>query len=78
MTAMSDDAGVKDVMIDYVNWRGIRSFRTIIPGTIRFGSTAEHPEPQWLMEAVDTEKGAARTFAIKDIHSWTPFHLKDV
>jgi hypothetical protein len=34
---------------------------------------ARPPEPQWLLEAVDTEKGAARTFALKDIHSWTQF-----
>jgi hypothetical protein len=40
---MSDEAGPKEVMIDYTNWRSVRSFRMIIPHAIRFGTTAGAP-----------------------------------
>jgi hypothetical protein len=69
---MSDNAGPKDVMIDYTNWRGVRGIRRILPPfRIYWGSTEYHAEPQHLLEAVDTDKGK-RTFAMKDIHSWIP------
>jgi ribosomal protein L18E len=60
------------VTIDYVNWRGARGKRTIIPGSIRFGATEWHPEPQWLLSAWDLSKCAALEFALKDVHSWAP------
>ena len=62
------------VAIDYTNYRGERSVRVVIPveGGNRFGSTEFHPEPQWLLEAHDVEKNALRTFAMRDIHSFTP------
>lgn len=56
------------VVIDYTNWRGERSKRTIEPFSIRFGSTEWHKEDQWLLMAW-TDKGR-REFAMKDIHSW--------
>ncbi len=63
----------KEVVIDYTNWRGERGPRRIVPtGRMWFGSNEWHTEPQWLMEAIDVEKGAVRTFAVNDIHSWTP------
>lgn len=52
--------------ITYTNYRGETSERTIAPRSIRFGSTEWHPEPQWLLLAFDTDKGADREFAIKD------------
>ncbi len=69
----------KEVVIAYTNWRGERGLRRIVPvpGGISFGSNEWHTEPQWLMEAIDVEKGAVRTFAIKDIHSWTPASAKE-
>ena len=60
------------VLIDYTNYRGERGKRTITPKYLRFGSTSYHPEPQWLVEAVDVEKGP-RSFAVRDIHSWIPY-----
>jgi predicted DNA-binding transcriptional regulator YafY len=60
------------VKIDYCNYRGERSVRLIEPRAIRFGSNEWHPEPQWLLEALDVEKVAERTFAMKDIAAWTP------
>jgi hypothetical protein len=58
------------VVIDYTNHRGDRSHRTVRPIKIRFGANEWHPEPQWLLTALDMGKGAIRSFAMKDIHSW--------
>lgn len=58
------------VTIDYTNWRDERALRTIHPTALRWGATEFHPEPQWLLDAMDVDKGAARTFALRDIHTW--------
>lgn len=60
----------KIVSIAYTNWRGETAQRIIIPDSIYFGSTQWHPEPQWLLRALDVEKQAMRDFAMKDICSW--------
>jgi predicted DNA-binding transcriptional regulator YafY len=60
------------VIIDYTNWKGERSNRTILPINIYWGSNEWHKDMQWLLEAHDIEKGAPRNFALKDIPSWTP------
>jgi hypothetical protein len=60
----------RHVIIDYTNWRGERALRRIIPLSIAFENNEYHPETQWLMEAVDVDKGKIRTFAMRDIHSW--------
>lgn len=62
---------VKQIWIDYTNWRGERDWRRIEPREINFLSTDYHPEPQWLLMAWDQEKGDWRSFAIKDIHAWS-------
>lgn len=61
---------MKEVFIDYTNWRGERSTRRIVPLAITYGSNDFHPEPQWILTAKDLDKGALRNFAMKDIHSW--------
>jgi predicted DNA-binding transcriptional regulator YafY len=58
------------VEIDYTNWRGERSTRRVVPVRLRFGANEWHWEPQWLLDAWDTGKGAARTLAVAGIHSW--------
>ena len=63
--AQTDDAEV--VQILYRNYRGETAMRTVRPSRIWFGTTDWHPEPQWLMEAVDLDKGAERSFALRDI-----------
>lgn len=62
----------KRIIIDYTNWKGERSNRTILPIRIYWGSNEWHQEEQWLLEAHDLEKQEPRNFAMKDIHSWTP------
>lgn len=63
---------VKTVVIDYTNWRGERSKRTIEPLQMWFGSNQWHQEPQWLLDAWDTEKDDLRIFALRGIHAWEP------
>jgi hypothetical protein len=59
------------VVIDYTNWRGVRSYRKITPIRIRFGVSPWHKEPQWLLTAFDFDKRQEREFAMKKIYSWT-------
>ena len=51
----------------YLNWRGVVRERVIVPHHIWFGATEYHSEPQFLIEATDTEKGEKRHFALKDM-----------
>lgn len=61
---------MKRVLIDYINWKGERQLRTIMPDAVSFGSNKWHPKPQWLLRAFDVEKKAWRHFAMSDIKSW--------
>lgn len=60
------------VTVTYTNWRGETAQRTIIPRRVWFGSTDWHPEPQWLLTALDVEKQADRDFALKDFGAPAP------
>ena len=62
----------QEVIIDYTNWRGERAMRRIRPtGRVTFENNEWHPETQWLLEAVDIDKGEIRSFALANIHYWT-------
>lgn len=50
---------------------GERRVRNVIPHDISYGTNEFHREPQWIMQAYDQEKRCMRSFAMKDIHSWT-------
>jgi predicted DNA-binding transcriptional regulator YafY len=63
----SSDVTGDAVKILYRNYRGETAVRQIVPFSIWFGSTEWHPEPQWLLEALDLDKKAKRSFALKDI-----------
>lgn len=58
--------------IKYTNYRGETSIRRIIPVRVRFAASEWHPEEQWLLDAFDIDRGDTRSFAMKDIHEWTP------
>lgn len=60
------DGDTPPLRITYRNWRGEVSERNIVPQSVWFGATEWHPDPQWLLSALDTEKGAARDFALAD------------
>lgn len=60
----------QEVNILYVNYRGEKGWRRIRPLKIWFGSTEWHPERQWLIDAIDLDKQAERSFALKDVQAW--------
>lgn len=60
----------KTVTIVYTNYKGVTGTRRIVPIEINFGHNEWHTEDQWLMRALDIDKNAERTFALKDIKSW--------
>jgi hypothetical protein len=55
------------VAIRYTNHRGETTVRRVVPLRIWHGSTEWHPEAQWLMDALDVDKGAERSFALRNV-----------
>lgn len=47
----------------YKNWRGEIRERRVIPIEVVFGHDHYHQPDQWLMHAIDMDKGARRTFS---------------
>lgn len=66
----------RSVYIDYTNHRGERSIRHILPIAMAFFSNEWHPEEQWLLISRDIVKDEGRSFAVKDIHRWSPDPLE--
>lgn len=61
------------VEIVYTNHRGETRARRILPMDLYFGTSEWHDEPQWLLSAVDVERGVCRTFAMKAMRRfWRP------
>lgn len=58
------------VKVFYTNHKGETATRLVWPIMLWYGKTKWHPEPQWLLECFDEEKGQKRDFAMSDIHSW--------
>lgn len=57
----------EELLIDYVNHRGERRWRRVLPHRIWFGSTTWHKAPQWLMQAEDLDRSQRRDFAMSSI-----------
>lgn len=57
----------QQTVFEYINHKGIKSARDVIPMSLYFGSTDFHPENQWLIVAYDLDKHRERTFALKYI-----------
>jgi predicted DNA-binding transcriptional regulator YafY len=51
---------MKKVQIDYTNYRGERSLRTIEPLEIIFEENEFHKPAQWLLVAMDVEKSSIK------------------
>jgi predicted DNA-binding transcriptional regulator YafY len=62
----------EEVLIDYTNYHGERSKRLVRPLSVAFENSEWHPDTQWILHAIDVERGETREFALKDIHSWEP------
>ena len=61
----------KAIGIVYKNYRGEVASRRIIPQRLWFGATEWHPDEQWLLDAIDVDRGATRSFALRDIRSYS-------
>jgi hypothetical protein len=55
------------IEFDYINWKGAKGHRKVKVNCIYYGATSYHPEEQWLLQAIDIDKGRERIFAMKDI-----------
>jgi hypothetical protein len=60
------------VSFDYVNYRGEKSRRNVTPLELRFHSNEYHKEPQFLLRAIDVDKGEEREFAVRDMSNVLP------
>jgi predicted DNA-binding transcriptional regulator YafY len=60
------------VTIDYINYRGQRALRRIMPEKVFFGVSNWHQGEQWFLLAEDLDKHELREFAMKDILAWKP------
>jgi hypothetical protein len=63
---------IRAVRLLYRNHRGEIAIRRVVPKAFRFGGTEWHPEPQWLLEVFDVDKGKVRTLATRDVLNWDP------
>lgn len=64
---------------DYINYRGERSHRRVLPRRMVYEKTEWHPEEQWLLIAWDIEKQAERSFAMKEMYPEGTFKtIRDV
>jgi predicted DNA-binding transcriptional regulator YafY len=71
---LSDEAteNLGAVEIDYVNWKGERACRRILPQSLYLGDVEWHPGRQWILDAWDLDKDAIRSFSMAGIRGWHP------
>ena len=67
MSAVTVD---RSVLIRYTNYRGECSVRRILPQRLEFVSSEWHPEPQWVLHALDLDRGVERSFALRDVEDF--------
>lgn len=60
----------KQIYILYENYKDERALRRVEPRGLRFGTSPWHPEPQWLLDVFDLDKGVERTFAMSHVLNW--------
>lgn len=60
----------KLVKIHYAHQNGDCTWRTVEPLGLYYGTTEQHPEPQWLLRAFDLGDWDERHFAVKRIQNW--------
>lgn len=51
----------------YRNWKGEIRERRVVPINIEFTSDHYHQPVQWIMHAIDVDKGARRSFAFRNM-----------
>lgn len=68
----------KNISINYTNWRGETRDRNIQPIEIWFGSNKWHTDKQWMLKAIDLDKGEERDFALIGINKITNHEIRAV
>jgi hypothetical protein len=77
IVGLTSGAETPALTFPYTNWRGEFSVRRVLPIRVWFGSTDWHPEPQWLLRALDLDKGGERDFAFSQINKPEPVTEED-
>lgn len=67
---MTAEQAERVVYITHRDSDGYTQERKVLPSRVWFGSTAKHPDPQWLLDAYDIEHLVEHTLAVRDIESW--------
>ncbi len=57
----------KIIEFKYKNYKNEISWRRVEPISIEFKSTEYHPQEQWILNGIDQDKMAERSFAVIDI-----------
>lgn len=57
----------RSIKVQYTNWRGETTMRTIVPIELYWGKTKWHNEAQWLLKVWDIDRNDYREYAFKDI-----------
>ena len=57
----------RTIVFEYTNHRGEHSTRRAKPEFIQWGSNEYHKDDQWILEALDLDKKAMRSFAMRDM-----------
>ncbi len=57
---------------------GNRVRRRVVPDRIWFGHTDWFPEPQWLLDAIDVERGTIRSYPMRHLEGFGPDTLQGV
>jgi hypothetical protein len=66
------------VLLVYLDSRGHRVTRRVVPDRIWFGHTDWVTEPQWLLDVLDVERGLSRSYPMQQIELFTPDTLQGV
>lgn len=60
--------------LDYVNHRGERATRAVVPRRVWHGATDWHDSDQWLLEGFDEERQAVRNYSLREVVHWDSPH----
>jgi hypothetical protein len=73
VSTAAEKQGQSMASFDYVNYRGEKSWRSVLPTGLRFGENEYHKDAQFLLLALDVDRGGAeREFAIRDMSNVSP------
>ena len=58
-----------ELVFEYVNHKGVRATRRVVPTRLWFGSSMYYKDRQWLLSAMDMDKQQFRTFALSKVEN---------